>query len=186
MSLIQRQISFDELLASGAAAIYPEKMLRKWFGEKAQISFEAALQNSGGLSKALFLLLRPQYLPTHLMHELAVDSCKLFLNKLIGDSAFIDFRLDKLLQAKIQWLGNEISMGELGLAQRTALGIRDDLANHPDLRARAAAQAVANALELDPALAIKNIFYGALEFFPDESFSAPFKTMLQRRLSESS
>jgi len=183
MSLLDTTILFKDLLAYGAAQLYSESHLRKCFGARAQITVDEALRSKAGVSRVLFLVLRPEIVPHKAMHDLAVESCQKFLDRLEGDGVYLDFRLRGLLEAKTRWANEEISMGALAAAQHAAQRIQHDVASHPDERTRLATLAVNCALRDDAALAVKQVYYTAIKVYEDAPFSAAFQESVREHLS---
>jgi len=59
MSLLDRSIRYEEMISYGAAQLYPEPQLRKWFGPHGSITVHEALKSQAGVSRGRCQLLRP-------------------------------------------------------------------------------------------------------------------------------
>lgn len=184
MNLLERSIRYEEMIAYGAAQLYQEPQLRKWFGPRESITVLEALKSQVGLSKVMFLVMRPQIIPERVMHHVAVAACQMFLDRLAADGVYLDFRLPKYLGAKERWISKEIGPGALSTTQRAMEQLKRVLAEHPDLRARFAAHAVSCAIQDDAALAVKQIFYTSIKVYKDAAFARFFQDFIKEKLEK--
>ena len=184
MSLLDRSIRYDEMISYGAAQLYPEPQLRKWFGPRESITVHEALKSKAGVSRVLFLLMRPQIVPDKVMHRIAIAACRMFLDRLAADGVYLDFRLRGFLCTKERWINEEISLGALSTAQRAVQQLKQDLAEHPDPQTRLAVYAVSYAIQDDAALAVKQVFYTSIKVYEDAAFARSFQNFVREQLEE--
>ncbi|HEX5830827.1 MAG TPA: hypothetical protein VFY16_07610, partial [Gemmatimonadaceae bacterium] len=125
-----------------------------------------------------------QLLPAEVMHRLALEECRGFLDRLAADSVYVDFRSRRALDEKERWLSGERSLGELTIARDKAARVRDDVIELGDERATTGAQAVCHALSADPSHAFRNVVYKVLAIYDTPDEVARVKDLVRRRLRE--
>lgn len=184
MSLLKVSIRYEEMIAYGAAELYPECHLRQWFGWRESLTVEEALQSQAGTNRVLFLIMRPNIVPSPVMHRIAVGACRLFLNRLEKEEVYLDFRLRSLLDTKENWIDGAIGSSELRVAQESAQRVQNTVSTHPDPRARLAAYAVTCALQNDAALAVKQVYYSGEKVYNDSQYTDAFHEHIRYQLSQ--
>ena len=184
MSLLDISIRYEEMIAYGAAELYPECYLRNWFGRRESLTVEEAFTSQAGINRVLFLIMRPNIVPTPVMHRIAVGACRFFLERLAKDDVYLDFRLSDLLDIKERWIDGGIGHAELRAAQEAAQRVQNTVSTHPDPRARHAAYAVTCALQNDGALAVKQVFYCGEKVYNDAEYTEAFHQHVRYQLSQ--
>lgn len=184
MNLLHVSIRYEEMIAYGAAELYPECYLRHWFGRRDSLTVEEALTSQAGINRILFLIMRDAIVPSPIMHRIAVGACRLFLDRLEKDDVYLDFRLRGLLETKERWIEGAAGYAELRAAQESAQRVQNTVFTHPDPRARQAAYTVACALQNDGALAVKQVFYCGERVYNDAQYTDAFHEQIRFHLSQ--
>src|SRR4051794_32852741 len=104
MNLLERTISYDQVVQWGGTSVYEERHVKKWFGGRAESTVADVLEIPTEASRGLWAIMREQVLPARLMHRVALELCRWFLDRLEQDGVYLDFRSRRVLEAKERWL----------------------------------------------------------------------------------
>lgn len=142
----------------GINNISDEETFLKWIGVKNPHSFTVAevLQTSVHPHFKCWLLFRQELIPQAVMGYWGLDMCRKILLK--TNAGNLDFRYNYLLQVKLAWLQNEVSLGNLMYATRKAKTIYEDCFMGGDERAKTEAYAVYAAMQEDPFTSYRMLF----------------------------
>jgi hypothetical protein len=165
-SLLDRTISYPELLDDGALEIYPQVQLRRWFRDRETMSVGEALGLRTHVGWIFWAIMRTEVLPGRAMHLLAAQYAREFLTRMTTRGTYIDFRTERALTAKEAWLDEQISLGELSAARDAARRAYDDVADYGDQDVSACAAMVLLALAERGQDAQRQAFYFFQESFP--------------------
>ena len=170
MSLLERTVSWDQLVRWGALRMYPEKQVRAWFGDGPDLTVDRVLAIGTKAPRVYWTVLRPEVVPDSVLHLVAHALCSDLLDRLEEEGAYLDFRLRVGLDHKLRWIRGGCTSGELAHHQRQADRAQVDVAEHPTGAADAtlAASAVRSALDLDGSEAFKGVFFTVVDRFDDD------------------
>lgn len=177
--ILQKRISFDDLkkwnalttllatkehmdsrksICLGINNISDEETFLKWIGVKNPHSFTVAemLQTSVNPHFKCWLLFRKELIPPVIMGYWGLDMCRKILLKTNAGNQ--DFRYNYLLQVKLAWLQNEVSLGNLMYATRKAKTIYEDCFMGGDERVKTETYAVYAAMQEDSFTSYRMLF----------------------------
>jgi hypothetical protein len=162
-SLLDSQISYDELVDAGALEFASEAHLRRWFGGKQTITVGHALEVRAHIARIFWAVMRDEVLPESILHQFAVDYAREYLARL--EPVYVDFRTHRGLIAKQAWLDGQVSLGEVRIAEVKARAALATVTELDDEKASACAHIVCLALAHEGEIAQRYTFYAFLDRF---------------------
>lgn len=165
-SLLDRTVSYEEMIDDGARQIYPQTDFRRWFRDRDALTVREVLAVRTHLSWVFWAVMREDVLPGKILHVLATQYAREFLTRMSARPVYIDFRTERALAAKESWLDERISLGELRAAEVSARRAYDDVTDYGEREVAACASMVCLALRHDGQDAQRRAFYYFLEYFP--------------------
>jgi hypothetical protein len=164
-TLLDREISYHELVDAGALGLYSEAVVRRWYGGGETRTVGELLTVGTHPSRVIWAVMRERVLPAWVLHQLAVDYTEEFLERGRRRSVYLDYRTERGLVAEQDWLDQRISLGEVRVARRWARQARTDVAGLGDHAASAVADIVCAAMQDNGEAAYRAVFYLFLETY---------------------
>ncbi|MFI5909929.1 hypothetical protein [Dactylosporangium sp. NPDC051541] len=158
-TLLDREISYSELVDAGALELYPEADVRTWYGPGAHRTVGELLSVRTHPSRVVWAVMRARVLPPYVLYRVALDLAERYLRRARHRGVYIDFRSRRGLAALGDWLADGVSLGERMVAAVAAGRARTDVADLGDHDASATADIVCAALLDDAEEAFRETFY---------------------------
>ena len=167
-SLLDRVVSYSELIGAGALNIVSDRQLRRWFDGRPTLTVGEVLAVRTHIAWKFWAVMREEVLPDATLHQLSVDYAAEFLRR--ATPAYVDFRTHRALDAKQAWLDDRISLGELQVAGVSATQALDTVAYFGDQTVSDCASMVCQALVADSGeVAQRQAFYAFISYFRTRS-----------------
>jgi hypothetical protein len=145
LSYLDKTIHYDEFIRWGAPTLLrvsPEELRQAHFktNERVTVSYviDALVHHPGHI---VWSLARHEVLDEATLHALGAELSAYFLSRLRQEGVYIDFRTQRLSDAKTRFANGEISLGELATARTHGFQAWHDVALHGDPKASAGATA---------------------------------------------
>ncbi|GAB3833810.1 hypothetical protein ACFPIJ_09690 [Dactylosporangium cerinum] len=158
-TLLDREVSYRELIDAGALQLYPERDLRRWFGGGSRRTVGDLLAVPTHPSRVVWAVMRERVLPAHVLYQIAVDYAGQFVDHARRRGVYLDFRTVRGLVAMQDWLDDRISLGARLIAAEAAGQARTDVADLGEPPASAAADIVCAAMLDNAEAAFRETFY---------------------------
>lgn len=184
MSYLSSLITYEDVIRRGALVCLSENAIRRVSNGAPSMTVAAILHLPLDVKVVACAVMHEDVIPGGKMHRVAVGIAENVFDRLTDDKVYLDFRTRRMIAAKRAWIENEISLGELRLAQVKAERAREDVVELNDQRVLAAAELAVIAGDTTPRTAIRSILGIAVEIYDSKEDRQGFTRLIERLLQE--
>lgn len=165
MNLLERiKVSFDQLLAAGANHSYSTEVVKRFWGDKDQLSLQEILEKKVHPHLITWALLQEFVLPASVLHRIALQLAYKFVAEQRMDWASdADGFIDSLLKAKEDWLNHLINDSDLDECRKKADEIYMMYTTLGNAKATSIAAVIKSLLSTNAKACLWKVYYGTIE-----------------------
>jgi len=164
MGILKTKLNFNQVISWGAASTLGVSFIKQMFDKDNEVSISELLERPIHPHFKCWILLREQFLTKNVLHNIAQDFAEEYISEQRKIGTYVDFRVDRLLDAKRKWINNEISTGILKENKKTAKEIEGIVSELNEANASKLAYVIYCLLETDATRCIKDVYLNTADF----------------------